>query len=69
MRKKIGDRITVEVNHRGADTICLSILDGWNDHCPVKDFRLSLEEAHDLRYALTRALLVAGGSQQPKDDV
>ncbi len=37
----------------GAEVSCP---DGWNDSCPIQTITLSVEELHDLRYLIERAL-------------
>lgn len=56
--KKIGDRICLTDFPTYGDNsrVHLAIRDGWNDSCGWQVNQLSIEEVHDLHYALSRLL-------------
>jgi hypothetical protein len=53
--KKIG-RIALQVPHPGDGSPELIIPDGWNDSVPKIHHTLSIEELHDLRFLIDRAI-------------
>lgn len=53
-----GDRIKLVVRpeYGSAHAVSLKIRDGWNESCSWKENTLSLEELHDLRHLVNRAI-------------
>jgi hypothetical protein len=65
--KNTAGRFTVEVGENGAKDHTygygckVSYVNGWNSSCDVFHLNASVEELHDLRYLLDRAIATAGG--------
>lgn len=60
-KKQIGERVVLTdfPEYGNNNRIHLTIRQGWNDSCQWNANSLSLEEAHDLHYALGRLLALA----------
>lgn len=60
-KKQIGERVVLTDFPEYGDNsrVNLTVREGWNDSCPWKVNSLSLEEAHDLHYALGRLIALA----------
>lgn len=58
-------RVRVQVSREGARQqgygygATVACRGGWNDACPMVELTMSVEELHDLRYLIDRAIVAA----------